>query len=341
MGIDMKDKISGLLKSRGSEGILQGEISKILRCSRSTISETLTEMLKDREVVRKNIGGKIYRVWLLDYAPFPVKKLIRVGILKATEYPHVLLTVKDLEKTNINVKLKIFDDALEATNALSVGYLDVACSPLITQVLHALLLRSIKIFAGCGFNGSGLVVKNEKLLELIYGCSELSTMEMSLKLFLRTMDVEPSQVEIRYFNNPDRMVESFINGEISALSIWEPYLSLFRGKFKVYNFEDIFGKFPCCTLAANTKFVKANHDLFEKFLKKYCENTDKLSRRKDEAIKLTAEVLGFPYSLVNLSFEKFLYDYKLSQDEIVETLKKFGMFLTRQSLNEIFETSIS
>ncbi|MCX8176377.1 MAG: hypothetical protein N3E48_04005 [Candidatus Bathyarchaeota archaeon] len=337
--MNVRDKILNLLKDRGSEGILQGEIPKILKCSRSTTSEILAEMLRDRKVIRKNIGDKVYRIWLLDYAPFPIKKLIRVGILRATEYPHVLLTVKDLEKANINVKLKIFDNALEATNALSVGCLDVACTPLITQVLYALLLRSIKIFAGCGFNGSGLTVKNEKFLELIYGCSELSTMEMSLKLFLRTVNIDPSQVEIRYFTNPDRMVESFIDNEVSALSIWEPYLSLFRGKFKVYNFEDIFGKFPCCTLAANVRFINTNQDLFKKFLGKYCENTDNLLKRKDEAIQLTVEVLGFPYTLVNLSFERFLYDYRLGYDEIVETLKKFGIFLTKQSLNEVFEVS--
>ncbi len=341
MNTNVKDKILNLLRDRGSEGILQGEISKILRCSRSTISEILTEMLKSGKIVRKSIGGKIYRIWLLDYAPFPVKKLIRIGILRATEYPHVLLTVKDLKKANVNIKLKIFDNALEATNALAVGYLDIAYTPLITQVLYALLLRSIKIFAGCGFNGSGLVVKNENFLELVYGCSELSTMEMNLKLFLKTRNIDPSQVEIRYFNNPERMVESFTNDEISALSIWEPYLSLFRGKFKVYNFENTFGKFPCCTLAANTRFIKTNQDLFKKFLKKYCENTDELSRRKDEAIKLTAEVLGFPHTLVNLSFGRFLYDYRLNQDDIVETLKKFGMFLTKQSLSEILELSIN
>jgi len=330
-----KSEILELLRSRGSEGILQGEISAILKYSRSTVSETLARMLRNAEIFRKKVGKKTYRVWLSDYAPFPVKNLIRIAILKAVEYPHVILTVEDLRRSGVNVKLRVFDNALEATMALATGYIDLACTPMVTQTLCALLLRSIEIVAGCGFNGSGLVVRSEKFEELVYGCSELSTMEMNLKVFLESRGVDPSSVELRYFKDPDRMVESFIRGEVSALSIWEPYLSFFRGRFQVYNFEDFFGRFPCCTLAVNKRFAKVNSRVFQRFLKVYRENTDELEKRREEAIRLMAESLGFPESLVNLSFGRFNYDYRLIKDECLKTLRRFGIILTKPALEEI------
>jgi predicted transcriptional regulator len=334
-----RNEVLNLLRSRGSEGVLQGEISAILKYSRSTISGTLAKMLKEGEIFRRRIGGKAYRIWLSDYTPFPIKNLIRIAILRAVEYPHIILTVKDLRKTGVNVRLRVFDSALEATMALATGYIDIACTPLITQTLYALLLRSIEIFAGCGFSGSGLVVKNEKFEKLVYGCSELSTMEMNLKFFLEARNVNPSLVELRYFKKPDRMVESFVKGEVSALSIWEPYLSLFRGKFHVYEFEKLLGKFPCCTLAAGKKFVKTNSKIFRRFLKMYRENTEGLSKRREEAVRLMAETLELPETLVNLSFGKFGYDYRLSREEYVEALKRFGIILTKPALKEILKLS--
>jgi len=335
--MNAKHDILNLLKSRGSEGILQGEISSILRYSRSTISETLTKMLKDGEIFRKKVGRKAYRVWLSDYTPFPIKNLIRVAILRAVEYPHVLLTVKDLGEKGVNVRLRVFDNALEATKALATGYVDIAYTPLVTQTFYALLLRSIEIVAGCGFGGSGLVVKNEKFDRLTYGCSELSTMEMNLKIFLESQNIDPSSVELRYFKTPDRMVESFTSGEISALSIWEPYLGFFRGKFRVYDFEELFGRFPCCTMAVNKKFVKVNEKIFQVFLKTYRENTDKLQKRREEAVKLMAETLKLPETLVNMSFGKFDYSYRLTKDECLKTLKRFGIILTKPVLNDVLK----
>ncbi len=333
--MNARNDVLDLLRSRGSEGILQGEIPAVLKYSRSTISETLAKMLRNGEIFRKRVGRKAYRVWLSDYAPFPIRNLIRVAILRAVEYPHVILTVEDLRRSGVNVRLRVFDSALEATMALAAGYIDLACTPLITQTFCALLLRSIEIVAGCGFSGSGLVAKSEKFEELVYGCSELSTMEMNLKVFLESRGIDPSSVELRYFKDPDRMVKSFVRGEVSAISIWEPYLSLFRGKFQVYDFEEFFGRFPCCTLAVSKKFAKANGRVFRRFLKVYRENTDGLEKRREEAVRLMAETLGIPETLVNLSFGKFGYDYRLTKNECLKTLRRFGVVLTKPALEEI------
>lgn len=56
--------------------------------------------------------------------------------------------------------------------------------PLFTQVLFALLTKNLKIVAGCGFGGSGVVVREGLKTGIKIGSSELSTMETMLKLFL-------------------------------------------------------------------------------------------------------------------------------------------------------------
>ncbi|NJE77499.1 hypothetical protein E3E37_11305, partial [Thermococcus sp. ES12] len=126
---------------------------------------------------------KAYRIWIIDEAPFPVKGTLRLGLLRAVEYPHALLTAHDL-KEKYNVRVLIYDSALELTNALAIGKVDLACSPLITQILYALLMKSIKIVSGCGFAGSGLVMRGELKEGRTIASSELSTMETMLKQFL-------------------------------------------------------------------------------------------------------------------------------------------------------------
>ena len=98
-----RDKILSLLKSRGAEGILQGELSSLLKLSRSTVSGSLAELLREGMISRRRIGRKAYRVWLSDYAPFPIRRQIRVAILRAVEYPHVLLTVKAVSYTHLTL----------------------------------------------------------------------------------------------------------------------------------------------------------------------------------------------------------------------------------------------
>ncbi len=327
-----KDDILKLLKERKSEGVLQSELYE-LKYSKSTIVDALEKLLDGNVVIRKKVGKKQYRIWLIEHAPFPIRRTIRIGLLKAVEYPHVLLAAEEIKK-RYNVIVKIFKNALEATRALALCQLDIACSPLITQVMHALVSKSIKIYAGCGFNGSGIVFKKEK--PKCYACSELSTMEMNLKYYLKEKNIDITKADIRYFKDPERMMERFFNCEVEAIAIWEPYLTKLK-KFKIVEFKDVLGRFPCCTLAANNRFVEVNKDIFKEFLYMYKKCSSEIYERKEEAIQLMRKYFGFDEEILRESFGKFEYSYKISLDDILKNLERFGISLTKTVINEIFD----
>ena len=332
-----KEVLIRILKDRESEGILQSELYS-LSYSKSTIANALERLSKEREIIRRKIGKKQYRIWLTDYAPFPIEGVIRVGILRAVEYPHVLLTVERLKSEGIDARVRIFDSAIDATRALAICQVDLACSPLVTQVINALVFKSIRIYAGCGFNGSGIVFKSGDAER--YACSELSTMEANLKYYLKEeRKLDLSEVDIMYFKSPERLVEAFTSCEVDAIAIWEPYLTTLKD-FKVLEFKEILGRFPCCTLAVNKDFEEEQHGLLEKFLKTYERCSKKVYEEKDLAIKLMGKYLGFDESLLRISFGKFEYSSKITIDEISETLKRFGLVLTKSAIEEIFHERI-
>ncbi len=317
-----KDDILRYLKSKGHDGALQSELYE-LGYSRSTIAEALESLEEENLIVKRNIGKKAYRIWIIDEAPFPIKNTLRLGLLRAVEYPHALLAAHDL-KEKYNVRVLVYNSALELTNALAIGKVDLACSPLITQILYALLMKSIKVVSGCGFSGSGLVVRGELKEGKTIASSELSTMETMLKLFLEKKGLK--NIKVTYFKNPENAVESFLRGEIDGISIWEPYLSLLKKKgFNVYHYSDYFGKYPCCALGVNLSFLDLNKNLFYEFLEKFKENTENLEKRKGQAIELMVEVMGFEEKLVRESFGGFVYDYRLTKKQVEEMLNRFGL----------------
>ena len=317
-----KDDILRYLKSKGHDGALQSELYE-LGYSRSTIAEALETLEEENLIVKRNIGKKAYRIWIIDEAPFPIKNTLRLGLLRAVEYPHALLAAHDL-KEKYNVRVLVYNSALELTNALAIGKVDLACSPLITQILYALLMKSIKVVSGCGFSGSGLVVRGELKEGKTIASSELSTMETMLKLFLEKKGLK--NIKVTYFKNPENAVESFLRGEIDGISIWEPYLTLLKKKgFNVYHYSDYFGKYPCCALGVNLSFLDVNKTLFYEFLEKFKENTENLEKRKGQAIELVVEVMGFEEKLVRESFGGFVYDYRLTKKQVEEMLNRFGL----------------
>ncbi|MCA6212853.1 MAG: hypothetical protein PWP49_1669 [Thermococcaceae archaeon] len=318
-----KDAILKYLKEKSHEGALQSELYE-LGYSRSTIAEAIESLESEKIIVRREIGKKAYRVWLIEEAPFPIKGILRLGVLKAVEYPHALLTAKDLEKKH-DVRVIVYSSALELTNALALSKVDMACSPLVTQVLFGLLTKSLKIAAGCGFGGSGLIVREELREGLTIGSSELSTMETMLKLFLEKHDLI-GKVNVIYFKKPEEMVKSFLEGEIDGLSIWEPYLSkLKKMGFREYRYAEKFGLYPCCTLGVNREFLKTNAEIFKEFMGLYRENTERLEERKGEALELMVNFFGFSEDEIKEGLKGFVFDYRLSKEQIEAALERFGL----------------
>ncbi len=323
----MQEKIIRILLNAGKNGVLQEEFTKKYGISKSTASTILSKLEDEGKIVRKRVAGKSYRVWHVKYSPFPIRNVLRVGIGKATEYPAVLLAYKDLDYPKI--ELKIYKSAFTLTKDLAEGYLDVGCSPLITQVLFALVYRNIKIRAGCGFRGGGIAsrVANPR----IFGSSELSTMEFSLRNYIEKRGIE---AQIRYFPSPDKMVKALENGDVEAIAIWEPFLSELSQNYKITRFEEIFGRYPCCTLASNIQAENSRE--LKEFLNAYKIATEQIEERREEAISLQAKFLRIKKERIERAFNGFDYDWKLDMDIASKFLEDFGIKLTNASKARIF-----
>ncbi|MCS7119321.1 MAG: MarR family transcriptional regulator [Archaeoglobaceae archaeon] len=296
-----EDKIISQLQFAKEKGLLQSEITRRLNLSKSTVSEILSHLEEKRVIVREEISQKSYRVWLVKYYPRVVEGIVRIGILKASEYPKV---VSAGEK--VNAILRVYKNSIEATKDLVHGIVDIVASPFVTQAFFGVLMKNIKIFRVVAMNGSGVAISNGKG----FGCSEFSTMERILRKYLKMKEIKE---EIKFFDNPDEMISQISN--LRGIAIWEPYFSMFE---KVELFCDVIGDFVCCSLAVNENFLNKNRELFDEFLKYY----DKSSPR--DGVKGLSEILGFSEELIKKSLENYRFDFGIESLEKEAEELNFG-----------------
>lgn len=318
--MNAEKRIVELLSGRREEGILQSEIVRILGLSKSTVSEILRRLEEGGVIVRERVAGKSMRVWLSEFYPKPVRGLMRVGVLRASEYPHVLLACEDF-----GAKIKVFDSAIDLTRALAFGSIDLGVSPFVTQTLFALTLRSIRIHRIVAYNGSGVVMKKELKVCKSFATSELSAMESNLKLFLDRIGV--SDVKFKYFSSPESMMDGFRRCEFDAMAIWEPYFTMMKD-YPRMEFKEIIGDFPCCSIASNVQFTE--EDLLESFLrslKGYAKEFD-----KKKGAEIVSRIMGFDEAIVLESFDS----YRFSADPCdFEFLENYGLKLTKETIERI------
>ncbi len=303
--MEAEQKIKSLLESVREEGILQSEIPQITGLSKSTVSETLSLLQERGEVIRKKVSGKSYRVWLVKYSPMPVRGAVRIGILRASEYPKVVAAGEKLK-----AHMRVYGSSIDLTKDLVHGYIDIAASPFITQAFFGVLMKNIKIVRKVAMNGSGIVFSNTD--SEYWGCSEFSTMERNLRKYLK---MEGLEGKIRYFRSPDSMIKSL--SELRGIAIWEPYFTMLENRKK--RFDELIGDYLCCTLAVNTSFSSLNQELFSDFLREF----DRARTGKKEAEEL-AKLIGFPPEVVWRSFESYDFEpeQQFSESELEEL--RFG-----------------
>jgi len=324
-----EEKIIRLLDDVKEDGILQSEIPRILNLSKSTVSEILSDLESRGEVIRKGISARSYRVWKAKYFPSPFPGLLRLGILKSTEYAYLIIAAL---KNNVIVKL--FDDPIDLTRALSQGRVDMAASPLLTQVIMGILMKNFKIFRIVAKNGSGIVFSNSKTG--IFGTTEMSTMDRNLRKFLTRHGGKRVHERVHYFNSPKSMIESLKSGEIEGLAIWEPYLTMLKEDgFEIRHFNEVLGDFICCSLAVNVESLDINGEKIENFLNSYDEICNK--EFEEEELDLLAGVLQFDRILIEKSIKNYRFCPRTDIDEIKAYIRESGINLSEESLSGVLD----
>ena len=247
-----EEVIIKFLKERGGRGALQSELVEATGYSKSTISYFLKKLEGKGVVYRRRERGSGFRVWLKGSESS--SKLIRVGIVRAAEYPFIFDFKSRLEGRGLGVHLRVYEDGVSLMSDLVRGRIDVGLSPLVTQlVFYAASRGKFKIVASGVSGGGSMILRRGVALGDVRraGSTLASTMDACLTAYLRERGL--SDVEVVYFDGPQRMVEALERGEVEMLSIWEPYSSMLEaeGHKRVARFSEFMGVFPCCVLAMN------------------------------------------------------------------------------------------
>ncbi|MEM0330229.1 MAG: winged helix-turn-helix transcriptional regulator [Archaeoglobaceae archaeon] len=297
-----ENKIISLLERAKERGELQSDIARKLNLSKSTVSEILSFLEEKKIIARVEVSPKSYRVWLSKFYPQPIEGVLRIGILKASEYVRVVSAGK-----KVGAIFKIYQNGIEATKDLVHGLVDVVASPFVTQAFFGVLMKNITIFRPIAMNGCGVIFSNGR----DFGCSEFSTMERILRKFMKVSGIEE---RIRYFNSPEDMIAELPN--LRGVAIWEPYLTMLPGKAEY--FSSILGDFLCCSLAVNNEFFEKNRDIFDSFVKEYDKSSPK------DGVEDLAALIGFSRDLIGKSLHSYNFevDFECFKKEMEEL--RFG-----------------
>ncbi|WP_338600261.1 MarR family transcriptional regulator [Sulfolobus tengchongensis] len=297
--MNSKDKVVSILKEKGP--IPQTELIKLAGLSKSRLSEVLSELEKEGIIRRRRILGKNLEVSLSQ------ERFLRLGIIRAAEYPFIIPFIKNLERKGYIVSVKIYDNGIDVTRDLVEGKLDLGLSPIITQLTFSAIFGNIRIIAGGAKGGGGIVGK---------ACNRIaSTVMSSMEIWafneFKNVDIVPSY-------SPYQMIEYLEKGTVNGIAIWEPFLTFLERKgHRVHRFAPL----HCCTLA-----VKEGLD-WEKIKKIYEESFSWFKSSMDRWISDYSNLLDVDYNILKEASKNYEFDPYLDLSEFRNTLKKSGIFV--------------
>ncbi|QGR19031.1 DUF7343 domain-containing protein [Stygiolobus azoricus] len=281
----------------------QSDLVNLSGISKSRVSEILTELEKKGIIERKKLAGRNLIVRLSS------RKFLTLGIIKAAEYPFIIPFIKLLKDRGYSVDVKVYNNGLEVTKDLSMGKLDMALSPVVTQLLFQKIFNNFKIIAG-GAKGGGAILGEPS-------CNYIATTSLSSMEFWSLLyDPEASLIE---FSSPEDMINAMRKKEVKKLSIWEPYVTILSNEgFRIiHRFEPL----HCCTLAIrnglDSEYFK---EIYEQAFTSFLHN-------KDRWIQDYSSIVNIDYPVLKKSVENYVFDPYLDLNEIRRNMRKSGILL--------------
>lgn len=294
-----KERVISILKEKGS--LPQSELLRLSGLSKSRLSEILSELEKEGIISRRRILGKNLEVSLSP------TRFLRLGIIRAAEYPFIMPFIKKMEDMGYIISVKIYENGIDLTRDLVTGRIDLGFSPVITQLIFSTIFGNIKIIAGGAKGGGGIVGK---------ACNKIaSTVMSSMEIWAFN---EVKDAEIIPSNSPDEMINYLERGIVNGIAIWEPYLSILEKRgYKTHRFAPL----HCCTLA-----VRGNLD-YEKIKRIYEEAFSWFKLSMDRWISSYSNLLNVDYNILKEASKNYEFDEYLDLKEFKNRLKSLGVFI--------------
>lgn len=297
-----KERILEVLKKHGD--VYESELYKLAGLSKSRTAEILKDLEKEGLIRKYTVLGKNKKVSLVR------ERFLRIGIIKAAEYPFVIPFAKKLKENNIDSEIVIYNNGLQLTKDIVNGKIDLGFSPVIAQIFFSKVF-GLEIIAGGAKGGAGIIGNCTDII----GSTELSSMEL-----WTLMSVKDS--EIVHFDSPEELINALQTGKVNSISIWEPYYSILarQGKFKI---KQPFEPFHCCTLGMRKELV----EIKDKIKRIYEDSFTWFKESKDRWISDYSKLLNIDYNILKESANNYEFDSYFNLKETLKTLQKTNIYI--------------
>ncbi len=318
MELTIKEKILKLL-SNYPEGILQSNIYRALNVSKSRVSEVLKDLEYSGLVVRVRVGNQYVVKSRVHVGSVLRGRVVRLGIVWSSEYPFITPFIKLLkDRLGFEVSVTVYTNAITATSALVRNEVDLALTPLITQLYAYSLTKSLRILGGGVYGGSAVMVSQSSTNDEVL-CSEFSTMDLCRLLAINEGLIDTSTT--KYFSNPlTDLLPNIKYRKFKYVVVWHPlteYLRMHNYKY-VVSCSDLGIKY-CCTLASTTAI---DSDLRSKISEIYQIALEEYSRDPSKWVEWYSALVGISPDLIVKSVNEYKLQPYIDLGLIREALSK-------------------
>lgn len=297
-----RERIIETLKKYGD--LYESELYKLAGLSKSRTAEILRDLEKEGLIKKTVIMGKNKKISLVR------EKFLRIGIIRAAEYPFIMPFIKKLKNYGIDSQIIIYNNGLELTKDIVNGKLDLGLSPLIAQVFFSKTF-GLEIVAGGAKGGAGIVGDCTDIV----GSTELSSMELWTLLTLK-------EAEIEHFNSPEELINALRTRKVHSIAIWEPYYSMLA-KTGSYKIKQPFEAYHCCTLGMRKELSYMK----DKIKRIYEEAFISFKESKDRWVSDYANLLNMDYNILRESVNAYEFDSYFNLKEALKILQKMNVYI--------------
>jgi predicted transcriptional regulator len=318
MELTIKEKVLKLL-SNYPEGILQSSIYRALKVSKSRVSEVLKDLEALGLIVRVRVGNQYVVKSRVQVGDVLKGRVIRLGIVWSSEYPFIAPFIKLLkDRLGFEVRVTVYTNAITATSALVRNEVDLALTPLITQLYAYSLTKSLRILGGGVYGGSAVMVDKSSGTDEVL-CSEFSTMDLCRLLAVNDGFIDSSTT--KYFSNPlTDLLPNIRYRRFKYVVVWHPLTEYLR----MHNYEYVvscsdLGIRYCCTLASTTAI---DTDLRSKISEVYQVALEEYSRDPSKWVEWYSVLVGISPDLIVKSISEYKLQPYIDLGLIRETFSK-------------------
>ncbi|MCE4619552.1 MAG: hypothetical protein F7C33_00845 [Desulfurococcales archaeon] len=265
------------------------ELARLSGYSRSWAWKSVRRLASDGVVTIEKRGGTL----IVRPSSEAYKHLLRVGILRATEYPYILPFIKKLRNIFANVELVVYDEAFQLAFDIALGKVHLGMAPAVSHLLtHRISGGLSYIIAGGSGGGAGII-------EGPSGEGHITTMASSMEF---CAELEGLPFPRKYARSGDEILGSVESGNAKYGVLWQPYLTIAKRRgLKTRECDLPF----CCVLGANRALL----DKADAIRKLFAESIREVRRKLSDPLlaESYSRIIGFDKHLVRESLNSYVF----------------------------------